>query len=76
MASGADSCNVDVSQLEWLTQFTGWPYSLFHFTQMLYMHACVQSVSVYSLSLGPDRPNDATIIHLRTSSLINYVTII
>ena len=31
MASGADSCNVDVSEFEWLTQFTGWPYSLFHF---------------------------------------------
>jgi len=31
VVSGADSCNVNVSEFEWLTQIAGWPYSLFHF---------------------------------------------
>jgi len=48
--------------------------SFFHSAVSFICMFCSLFVSVYSLRLGSDRQNDATIIHFRTSSLINYVT--
>jgi len=50
--------------------------SFFHSAVSFICMFCSLFFSVYSPRLGSDRLNDATSSHLRTLSLINYVTVI